>query len=48
MTDQNGPDLFVFITCMLGGAGLVGFGVMLYLAVGDIYDGFLGEYETFP
>lgn len=41
-------DLVVFIICMIGGAGLVGFAVMVYLALGGIYDRFFGERETFP
>ena len=41
-------DIFVFIVCMVGGAGLVGMGVALYLALGSIYDRFFGEHETFP
>ena len=41
-------DLVVFIVCTVGGAGIVGLGVACFLVLGDIYDRFFGEHETFP
>lgn len=35
----------LLIVCIGGAAGLVGLGLAIYLAAGDIYDRFFGESE---